>query len=582
MSETFSTTVIGSAGTTIALSGTLTPAAAPPVITPPPVVTPPIVIPPTSQVVFPASDVPGWPGMVYGSDTWPNAPKDAYGQYDLTEFVKAVTPVYVSPATGAAVSRPGDYHDFRTAQAAAIKNGSNAVGFYRGNKYGPSECNNNIIMSGALSQPAMVFACGADGMPQTFDNAAPQLAGGARLCNYVGPGSPIKYFIMQGIAASNTTSPGTGGSAFGLVDTNCGIASGPLAWLNCEADGYAWALDVEADDPLGYQFNTVVVQGCNFHDNFGGSTVGGAYFYGCRDLHITGNWIIGNGRKTTLGAAHGIYLNYPYGLTTDPQLRIDNNFFIANAACACEANCGALYRYNASLATPIGPYGGGGAQAGIDFLVVDGGSGEFDLTKVVFASQFTTSGAMLPQLAGGALSLQPGAPGNPWRGWGAFLDCATTGYMHDYWAIGKTDAGDIPNSGFAAAVRTIDAGKPSMPSEATNATVGPNVFGSWYCTTGNFGVALSQSGPPQPVITLVQPVDLPSGSSPSGITYIKGLFDATRTVSAYAKTLTETYPDVVDGPSFANHCRNMALQGSGLDPKFTAKAYTQWAMGGVE
>jgi hypothetical protein len=352
------------------------------------------------------------------------------------------------------------------------------------------------------------------------------------------------------------------------VDTTAGIASDHLAWLDCEADGYPWALDVESDDSLGYAFNTVVVEGCNFHDDFGGATIGGAYFYNCFDLHVTGNWLIGDGRKTTLGAAHGIYINYPYGQTTDPELRIDNNFFIACAADSCEANCGALYRYDASLSSPIAFYGG---------------SGEFDLTKVSFASQSTTSGAVLPQIAGGALSLQPGSTGNPWRGWGAYLDCASTGsYLHDVWMIGKGTAGNIPNSGFATAAYAVDTGKPNMPQTAGQLTFGPNVFSYWYATNGNFLIALN-GGANNPTITQVQPIVLPvSAASPYGTPYAKGLFDATRTVSAYAKTLTASEPDVIDGPSFANHCRNLPLQGPGVDPRFSAKAYIQWAMGGVQ
>jgi hypothetical protein len=147
--------------------------------------------------------------------------------------------------------------------------------------------------------------------------------------------------------------------------------------------------------------------------------------------------------------------------------------------------------------------------------------------------------------------LQPGTGAN--RGWGCYLDTATTGSIHDTYIINKPE---LFNSGLAVGVHTLDVGKQflGMPSASTVATLGPNlIVHNWkeWSADGkgspNF-VNLAGNNAPAATINYTGLVVLPGVTGVAGVTAVEPKYvDDTRTSSSYAKTLGIT--GVNDGPT---------------------------------
>jgi hypothetical protein len=179
------------------------------------------------------------------------------------------------------------------------------------------------------------------------------------------------------------------------------------------------------------------------------------------------------------------------------------------------------------VACPIAGYCGAGGLGVIQNFLVDGGSGAFDVLG-----------------PGSGLSLTwPTANGNG-RGWGVYLDCATTGSLVNGIVEGKGDANDgINNPGFAVGVHCEDGAK-GLTTETTQATLSGVRVHNWYEWSSGWPapsspniVDLSNSGPPQPTITYSNCV-LPGVNGISGVSAVEPQYvDDTRTVASFGVSL---------------------------------------------
>jgi hypothetical protein len=534
--------------------------------------------PPPTQAATPAASLPGMPGAgPYASDAWlATFGREASGNIDLTPLIPA-NAVYISTA-----STPGhlasDHSDFNSAQNAAIANGSLCILFRDGGTYSSSALNNNIQgVTGTSGHPLIVSRIGRGGFT---DHSLPRPVLQGRLGIAGAPGNghawggPIHYVILDGLDFNHSGSSATG-PAVSFVDTNLGASSDHIGLFDISVEGYQQGIDLEADDPLSYTNNTFILDGCSVFNCTGGATQAGFYANCIYDLLVNRSYFIGNGYKNQLGTAHDVYINGNPKIAADSQLRFINTVFGTAAACGCEANRGGFFHNCVSLANPTGIYGGGGAPAAIESSIIDGGGGEFDGTSVKFAS---AQGYVLT--AGSTLSLQPGNAGSG-RGWGAYLDCATSGYIQNVFCVNKNDAGDVQNNGgFAIGVHCTDVGKngEGMPTAATVATIGPNVIvHNWYDSSGANAINLSQTTPPLPTIAYSGLVVLPGVNNVLGVTGKEPQYvDPARCCSTYAKTLG--IAGVTDGPTLL---QAMAGQNStNWKPALEAQAVVNYVAAG--
>ncbi len=520
------------------------------------------------------------PGQTYASDAWLGSfAKDANGFVDLSSYIPA------NACTISTAITPGhlatDFGSFNSAQNAAIANGSLCVLFRDGGSYAASVMNNNIDgATGTAAHPIIVSRIGATDLRIIRCRGRSFRAGGLGSPapgNGKAWGGPIHYVIMDGLDFEGGATPPQG-AAISFVDTNLGAPSDHILIEDCTVNGYQGGIDFESDDTAvaSYSNNTFIIDGCTIANTRGGATEPGVYCNAIYDLLINRSFIIGCGFKNQLGTAHDVYVNANYTVVGDSQIRFINTVFGVGAACGCECNRGGFFDHCLSLANPTGIYGGGGAPAGIQYCVIDGGGGEFDTTNIKFASA-----TGYPLSPGATLSLQPGLSGAG-RGWGPYLDCASSGFIHDVYCINKNDAGDQQvNSGFAVGVHCTDPGKngEGMPTAATIATIGPNVIvHNWFVYGGaSNAINLSQTTPPLPTITYAGLVVLPGVTGVTGVSGAEPNYvDPNRTASSYAKMLG--IAGVTDGPSLLAAMEN---QWSGSwDNRLTATAVVNWIQAG--
>ncbi|HEX4056233.1 MAG TPA: hypothetical protein VHX86_18385 [Tepidisphaeraceae bacterium] len=518
------------------------------------------------------ASLPGVAGETYGTTQWLDSFKyDANGNLDLTPLIPANACI-ISTATTPG-HQASDYADFNSAQNAAINNGSLCVLFRDGGVYPASAVNQNI--QGATGTAGHPFIVGRIGVNGFLDHSQPRpilqsgfgIAGSPTSTHAWG--GPMHYLIIDGLNGA----AGSGATSWFIrfVDQTAGESSDHVGIFDCAASGFQGGFDLEDDETDANDDCTAfVIEGCSIHDCHGGATQAGLFAVSIRDFLVTRSVFANCGAKNNNGTAHDVYINPNHpnpGDPADAQVRFINDLFAEAAADGCESNYGGFFDHCVSLANPIAFYGGGGFPATIQNCVVDGGGGEFDPS--------TGSGQV-----GSALSLAGAGTG---RGWGAYLDCATTGSISNLYVINKSDAGDVQyNGGFAVGVHCTDSGKnpEGMPTEATVATVGPNVIvHNWFDASGSNAVNLSQSTPPLPAIAYSGLVVLPGVNGVAGVTGTEPAYvDDTRTCSSYAKTLGII--GVSDGPSLMTAMENNWP--GNWDDRLTAAGVVNWIQAGFQ
>jgi hypothetical protein len=523
-------------------------------------------------------------GQTYASDAWLATflREKITGNIDLTPLLVGRKIHYLSTA-----ATPGhlatDFADWASAQKAAIADGDPCFGWRDGGQYGPSFLNTNVQnLNGTALRPVIITRIGRNGF-NDHSLPLPFLSGG-RLCI---AGSPVHYVIYDGLRFTGGLT--VAGSALGFDDFNTS-PSDYLLYSDCHIDGCQEGFSFQSIHPtLTHEDSTYILDGCTVSNCVGGADGPGMYIFYIRDLLLNRCYFVGNGGKNQLGTAHGVYLNSMYQDATDLQVRFINTVFAASAAAGCECNRGGFFHNCLSLSNPIAFYGGGGAAAEISHCVVDGGGGEFDMLEVPITSgtlvKFASAGTF-PPAPGNALNLQPGTGAN--RGWGCYLDAATTGSIHDTYIINKPEHF---NAGFAVGVHTVDGGKAGlgMPSAATIATLGPNlIVHNWYEWSAdgkgspNFvNLAGAYNGKPAPTATINFNglVVLSGVTGVAGVTAIEPKYvDDTRTCSSFAKTLG--IAGVTDGPTLAQ--RMEAQDSTNWDPRLEAQPVFNYIQAGFQ
>ncbi len=541
-----------------------------------PTTNPAAATPPASAGVKPAwlTSLPGIAGEIYSSTQWLSSlPWDANGHLNLTPLIPA-NAVRVCLPTMAGY-KAGDYPDLNSALGAAVANGSLCIEFVRGDIYSASMMDQNIQgATGTAIRPFIVTSVGPNGFSD-YSLPDPILQDGFGVAgspaNGKSYGGPMHYLIIDGLnfQAPAGTTPSSSW-AVRIADTANGAPSDHLGIFDCAVTGYQGGFDLENDcTDSGDCFSTFIVDHCVVYNNHGGPTQPGLYCCRICDLLVSNSVFAGNGTKNNMGTAHDIYVNPDHPMPGDPsdtQNRFVGDVFATAAAFGCESNYGGFFDHCLSLANPIAFYGGGGQPVTIQNCVVDGGGGEFDGSSPGSTLNLATTGAT--------------ATG---RGWGAYSDCATTANINNLICINKNDAADVQyNGGFGVGVHCTDNGKnpEGMPTEATAATVGPNVIvHNWFDSSGSNAINLSQTTPPLPTITYSGVVVLPGVNGVTGVTGVEPAYvDNTRSCSMYAKTLAIS--GVTDGPSLLT-----AMEGNSAgnwDDRLTAASLVNWIQAGFQ
>lgn len=541
--------------------------------TPPVVVTPPASQPTNSGLPAWLGNLPGTPGETYLSTQWLGTFNyDANGFPDLTSLIPANACI-VSTATTPG-HQASDYADLNSAQNVAVNNGSLCVLFRDGGIYPASAIDQNISgATGTASKPVIISRIGVNGF---LDHSQPRpvLQNGFGIAGSPTSshpwGGPVHDLVIDGLnfAAPANTVPAPSW-AIRFADGTAGNQSDHFLICDCAVSGFQGGFDLE-DDVTNESCSTFIVLGCSVHDMYQpGPTQAGLYANSIKDLFIARSVFANCGQKNNNGTGHDVYVNpnHPNTGDTDSQVRFIGDLFATAAADGCESNYGGFFDHCVSLANPIAFYGGGGLPATIQNCVVDGGGGEFD-------------GSPPGSAPGSALSLAGAGTG---RGWGAYSDCATKATINNLYVVNKATATlDGNNGGFAVGVHCTDNGKnpEGMPTEATTATIGPNVIvHNWFQSGGSNAVNLSQSTPPLPSLTYVGLVVLPGVNGVAGVTGVEPTYvDNTRSCSMYAKTLGIS--GVTDGPSLLTAMEDNSS--GNWDDRLTAAGVVNWIQAGFQ
>jgi hypothetical protein len=558
MSETFNATIIGSNGTTIALSGSLTPSAPviipPPVIvTPPVVVAPPVVTPPVLAALS-VTALPVFPGQLYTSDSLeiPGLPN---GFHDFSQVVPPNAPV-VSNASNPA-HLPTDFTDFNSAMGAAIANGSGFVLFLDGDTYGTACVNGNFCgINGSSTKWVGFGRTGRKGITDLSAGSRPVLLNGIGVAgspaNGKNYGGPLSHFAAFGIdfyadqrdPASKTFNKAYAGQVgcIQMIDQSWGGASDHIVVEDCRGRFFQKMLDFES--AAAYSMNTVAIWRCTGVGCYGQKFT--AFDYHVRDCLVVQSLFDNSGWNETAapkadptGMEQGFYTAInPTTETADPQHRYIGCCFSRADSEGLEGNAGGLIDTSLFLANSIAGYVGV-YQSGIHNCVVDGGGdgkggNEFDFAGangIMIGSALTLSTATLP--------VPPKIDANT-RGWGLFLDACPSGFLDSVTVINKPE---VVNCGFALGVRVADPAK-QLKSLATIAAVTNCKVYNWYTWSSSYpdptkGApnVLNLNGPPNATIAY-------SGNYFPGVTGVAGVtgtipnyVDPTRCARTYAQSI---------------------------------------------
>jgi hypothetical protein len=535
---------------------------------------------------------PAMPGKVYPSDAWLKTfsyfnatAADPAGWIDLTLLIPANACIVC--ARSSPLYQAGYYTDGASAWQAAIGNGSKTVLFLYGggdtsvtiedslhpngvtlNAFSPAMVDFSVqSTTGTAARPIIISSIDSSGVwDQYNESERPILENNIPIAGNATPGgpawdSPIQYVIYDRLRFYNptrdpsssqfsgsSTALGAGNTAIGIAITSSWAqgASGYFLFEDLRSSFFHSMFDLE-NDQQGSQLNTVIIRRCVCDNNYAGQVDYGSFDSDIQDLLVADSTFDLNGWNPTVtgkrdaqGREHDWYdAIWPSWDSRDPLHRFVNDIFARPMADGIEGNApDTLIDHPVFVACPIAGYCGAGGVGVIQNYLVDGGSGSFDVLG-----------------PGSGLSLTwPTVNGNG-RGWGVYLDCATTGSLINGITLGKGDANDAAiNPGQATGVHCEDAQK-GLPNEVTAATLTNVRVHDWYEWNGGASnpsaanvVNLSNAGPPQPTIAYGNCV-LPGVNGPPGVSAVEPNYvDDTRCVATYAAGLG--IGAVVDAPSF--------------------------------
>lgn len=535
---------------------------------------------------------PGMPGKIYPSDAWLKTfayynarAADPAGWIDLTPLIPANAAIVC--AKSSPLYQAGYYTDGASAWAAAIANGSKTVLFLYGggdtsvtikdslhpngvtlNAFSPAMVDFSVqSTTGTAARPIIISSIDTNGLWDKYSaGERPILENNIPIAGNATPGgeawdSPIQYVIYDRLRfydptrdpaspqfSGNSAALNGGKIAVGIQITSSWTAgaSGYFLFEDIRSSFFRAMFDLECDQ-TGSQLNTIVVRRCVGDWNYAPAVDYGGFTSDVHDLLVADSCLDGNGWNPTVtgktdgqGREHDWYdAIWPAGDTSDPLHRYVNDIFARPESEGIEVNSpDAMIDHAIFAGCPIAGYVGAGGAGVIQNYVVDGGSGAFDVLG-----------------PGSGLSLTwPTVNGNG-RGWGVYLDCATTGSLINGITLGKADANDAAiNPGQATGVHCEDTQK-GLPNEATAAALTNVRVHGWYEWNGGAtnpsgpnAVNLSNSGPPQPTIAYTNCV-LPGVTGIAGVSAVEPNYvDDTRCVATYAAGLG--IAGVVDAPSF--------------------------------
>jgi hypothetical protein len=518
----------------------------------PPVNPPPVTPPPTTQPVagyastilasqeyIALSGLPCRLGFVDSNDAWlAGMPKRPDGNISLANAINAAIAAgraaYVSPKALNWPSLVGAtwYTDFNGPQQA----GKTCILFPRGQGVPASAMDQNWELGpGTAIAPDIVAGVGPNGYDD-LSLPVPSLAAGFGINDNRAGHPRTSYFYVGSLEFSGSGQP----YAISFTD-NGGGASDHVLLTNLNIHGFTTGINMSNGYSRTYQDTNLLICRCAIHNNF--ATVYGVWTEGWSQVLTPDSVIANNGwdfkvaPKSGDTRNHGWYDGYTNPvLPNDPLHRWVNCTFAANCCSGIQANLGGLFDTCLVLANPIGIVVGGGYWIGVNHCMFDGDNLEFDAISSVGSvtnGVYTIKASGTPgcALAMGPFGLPPNNTGNEY-GCALKLDCALSGFVNDCGFLNKPDP---INSNPWLQVNTVDQAKGLVPMAGT------------FLISNNW-VHNVTTGPP----TLNFSNDIcPGVTGVVGIIGTEPIWtDMTRNVSTYAKTLTATIPNVVDGPSF--------------------------------
>jgi hypothetical protein len=466
----------------------------------------------------------------------------------LATFPKDVDGYSLFPVPPGAVvvgTQPGDSPDLKTAQAAARANGSNCVLLRRGATYPESIINDLWRAGGTPSQPAILGAIGDLSLPRPIIQGMLQL-GDANV--------PLHYLVIDGIDFYDSAAdPGSSTYAKKGSQYEAGVrlvTSRPdtqfIGFQDCRFRFMQGGLELQAIGSA--PITSVFVKRCEIDHNYGQHW--GMYVLRVDDLLLQDVFADHNGWDDAgvlakMDQNHNLYFQEflpTAGFPPPKYLPTVQGLFSSRAAAdGFEFRLGGLLDGSYLFANPIAGFIGARPST-VSNTVIDGGSGQFDLSCGVTGS----------------------------RGWGFSSNVCPTVAFTNVLHIAKPDK---VNSFSAIYLQTDSTGQ--NPSVATAATLTNCIVNNWtglsYQIDGN---------PPAPVTTFIN-CDLPGIAAP-GVIPTPAYADATRCLATYSTTLAATKVDgapIVNSPLTFLAAAALNRRGA-YDSRLSAEAAQLWVAAG--
>jgi hypothetical protein len=421
-------------------------------------------------------------------------------------------------------TEPGDAPDLKTAQQAAQANQSNAVLLRRGQTYSAAQINDLWRLSGASPATPSILGCTGDlSLPRPIINGMLQVCD-AKLVSQNMAIFGLDFYDPSADPSSPKYAKAISQYEAGIrfVDSQPGSH---YAWIeDCRFRFLQGGLEVQELSATSFQ--TFIVRRCTIDHNYGQRW--GVYFNFVRDVIIEDCFADHNGwdeplAGTTAGLApksdlsHNLYIqSWPLTDKNDPQFRVRNLFSSRAAADGIEQRPGGTLDTAYLFANPIAGFLGQ-RPSRISNIIIDGGSGQFDLSC-------GTNGP---------------------RGQGISSNVCPTAEFTNIIATAKPDP---VNAQFAFYVQTSSTG--SDPNAATQATFNQLIAHNWTPAPGQNLVQIDPA--PSPTIAYTN-CDLPGITAP-GILPTPAYVDPTRCLTKYATTLgaanVDGSPPITDAKTF--------------------------------